>query len=195
MENIMGKEETEKIGLESERLLYRPWRDEDKDMLFEEAKDEEVGPRAGWKSHKSPEDSLIVIRNILSEDNTFAIILKDTGKIIGSIGLFPSTVKELSMGEKDLEVGYWIGRGYWGNGYAPEAVRTLLSFAFLNLGAERVWCGAFEGNRNSMRVQEKCNFTFSHTEKAHIAPLDENKIVHFRVLEKKEWESLQGKNS
>ena len=43
----MGKEEAEKIGLESERLLYRPWRDEDKDMLFEEAKDEEVGPRAG----------------------------------------------------------------------------------------------------------------------------------------------------
>ena len=46
-----------------------------------------------------------------------------------------------------------------------------------------------------MRVQEKCNFTFSHTETAHIAPLDEDKIVHFRVLEKKEWESLQGKNS
>ena len=61
------------------------------------------------------------------------------------------------MGE--YEIGYWIGRPFWGRGYVPEAVKALLSLYFA-LGAERIWCAHAEGNDKSRRVIEKCGFSY-----------------------------------
>ena len=57
-----------------------------------------------------------------------------------------------------FELGYWLGRPYWGMGYATEAAAQVVAFAFRNLRAERVWAGWFFDNPASGRVLEKLGF-------------------------------------
>ena len=143
------------VTLETRRLLLRPWREEDAPALFRYASDPQVGPRAGWKPHASLEESREILRTVLSEPGTFAVILRETGEPIGSVGVFPT---ELPEGKGESEIGYWIGRPYWGQGLIPEAVEAMLRRQFREMGAERVWCAHFPGNERSRRVQEKCGF-------------------------------------
>ncbi len=72
--------------METSRIILRPWRDSDADILYKWASDPDVGPRAGWAPHKSVEESLEVIRTVFKDaTNTWAIELKETGKAIGAI--------------------------------------------------------------------------------------------------------------
>lgn len=75
------------MTLETERLLLRPWREEDAEELYKYARDPEVGPAAGWPVHTSVDDSRGIIRNVLSAEGTFAVVLKETGLPVGSIGI------------------------------------------------------------------------------------------------------------
>ena len=68
---------------------------------------------AGWQPHRSVEESLSVIRNILSEENTFAIIEKESGKIVGSTGLFTPQEKTIEKGKGSIEpLSKWLRRRY-----------------------------------------------------------------------------------
>jgi RimJ/RimL family protein N-acetyltransferase len=58
------------------------------------------------------------------------------------------------------ELGYWLGRDYWGKGYATEAGRRVIRHAFEDLGSKAVWCCYYEGNERSKRVQEKLGFSY-----------------------------------
>ena len=75
------------MKMETERIVLRPWLDTDAEALYKYASDPDVGPRAGWPPHKSVEESLDVIRNVFNRDtNTWAIVLKETGQVIGAMG-------------------------------------------------------------------------------------------------------------
>lgn len=71
--------------LETSRLILRPWCDSDAQALYRWARDPEVGPSAGWAPHTSVENSREIIRTVLSEEGTFAVLLK--GGDGGPIGL------------------------------------------------------------------------------------------------------------
>ena len=142
--------------METERLLLRPWQESDAEALYRWASDPEVGPAAGWSPHTSVENSRDIIRTVLSEEGTFAVVPKDgNGDPIGAIGVFPTEIPE---GRGEPEIGYCIARPYWGQGLIPEAVEAMLRRQFREMGAERVWCAHFPGNERSRRVQEKCGF-------------------------------------
>lgn len=173
--------------IETERLKLRKWKVEDKEELYPLASDPLVGPAAGWPPHKSIEESENIIINVLSEENTYAITLQKTGEIIGSIGLFKTTERKIEKEEGELEVGYWIARNCWGKGYAPEAVEAILDYAFTKLGQNRVWCSAHLGNSKSMRVQEKCGFSFSHEEKGFVSQLNEERVSRYTYIYKEDW--------
>ena len=76
--------------LETERLILRPWCDYDAPDLYIYASDPDVGPPAGWPPHTSVENSLEIIRTVLSAPETYAVCLKESGKPIGSIGFHAS---------------------------------------------------------------------------------------------------------
>jgi 8-oxo-dGTP diphosphatase len=59
---------------------------------------------------------------------------------------------------KSAEIGYWIGRAFWGRGYAREAVKRMLAFAFDELGLDRVWGAVLLGNEASCRVLAAAGF-------------------------------------
>lgn len=175
--------------IETERLILRPWKESDAESLYEYAKDPEVGPIAGWPAHTSVENSLEIIKNVLSEDETYAVCLKSDNKAIGSIGLFPPTQAQITVSDTEIEVGYWIGVPFWGNGYIPEAVRALQKYAFEELGCTAMWCGHYDGNEKSRRCQEKCGFKYHHTEENKPCKLLGGfRTEHYTRITRNEWE-------
>lgn len=174
--------------LETPRLLLRPWEDKDAESLYKYAKAPAVGPIAGWPPHTSVENSLEIIRTILSASETYAVVLKQTGEPVGSISLmFGDTVHTAAIADNEAEIGYWIGVPFWGRGLIPEAVRLLLRRCFDDLGLQAVWCGYYDGNTKSQRVSEKCGFKYDHTEKGKSSPLGDIRTEHFTKITKAEW--------
>ena len=173
--------------LETERLLLRPWDETDAEECYRYAKDPRVGPIAGWPPHTSAEHSRQVIRDALRAPETYAIVLKETGLPIGSIGLHRN---DLAEGDDEMELGYWIGVPHWGRGYVPEAARALLRHAFEELKLARVWCGYYEGNARSRRVQEKLGFQYQWTsENVPVPQLGETRRGYVSLLTKADWEA------
>ena len=177
--------------LETKRLILRPWQEEDAESLFEYAKDPDIGPPAGWPPHTSVENSQQIIRDVLSAAETYAVCLKD-GKAIGSVGLKLKGSTDMTDREDECELGYWIGKPFWGQGLIPEAARELLRHAFENLGMRAVWCGYYEGNEKSHRVQEKLGFIYRYTtHNLDVPPMGEKRTGHTSLLTREHWEELK----
>ncbi len=176
------------MRFETERLILRPWLLSDAEDLYQYAKDPAVGPVAGWPPHTSVENSREIIKYILSADGTYAVCLKKDNKAIGSIGLMCGKTSNFALPETQGEIGYWIGVPFWGQGLIPEAVRALLRYGFEKLKLEKIWCGYFDGNEKSKRVQEKCGFTYHHTNKdIHWKMMDDIRTEHVTCLTGEEW--------
>lgn len=151
--------------METERLILRIWEDGDAEELYHYAKDPDIGSIAGWPPHTSVENSREIIRDVLSAPETYAVILKATGKPVGSVGLLFGENGTRALPEGEAELGYWIGKPYWGCGLIPEASREIIRHAFEDLGIERLWCVCDNSNDKSKRVMEKCGFAFDHVER------------------------------
>lgn len=174
--------------LETERLILRPWQDSDAEELYKYASDNRVGPPAGWPPHTSVQNSLEIIHTVLSKPETYAVVLKETGKAAGSAGIMTgSSVHSAKIKDCEAEIGYWIGVPYWGQGLIPEAVCELLRRCFEDLQYCGVWCGYYDGNEKSKRVQEKCGFIYHHTEEDILSPLGDLRTEHFTYLTKEQW--------
>ena len=176
------------MTLQTKRLVLRPWEETDAEDLYTYAKDPRVGPIAGWPVHTSVENSREIIRTVLAAPETYALIDKQTGKAIGSIGLLVGAASNIGLPQNEGEIGYWLGVPYWGQGLVPEAVRALLRHAFEDLSLQKVWCGYFEGNEKSKRVQEKCGFTYQCT-RENIAweLMHDVRTEHITCLTKQAW--------
>ena len=129
--------------METERLLLRPWDENDADALFKYASDPELGPRAGWPPHKSVEESLTIIRTLFS----------------GCAGYLSASASNLKIEADQCEVGYWIARPYWGMGICTEALGLIINHCFNKKGFSTLWGTYFPSNPASGRVMEKCGFT------------------------------------
>lgn len=178
------------MTLETERLLLRPWEDGDAAELYRHACDPAVGPRAGWPVHIDEEDSLRVIRGALSAPETYAVVWKETGLPVGSIGLKTPEVcdEDVPADALQKEIGYWVGQAYWGKGIIPEAVRAMLRHGFENLGCAVIWCGHYDFNDQSRRVIEKCGFHRRLSCKTTNLLGDTHETV-FYALTREEWET------
>ena len=177
--------------IETERLILRPWQDSDAEALYTYASDPAVGPPAGWPPHTSVENSREIIKGVLSERETYAICLK-SGKPVGSIGLRLNGSTDMTDRDDECELGYWIGKPFWGQGLVPEAARALLRYAFEQLGMRAVWCGYYEGNDKSRRVQEKLGFVYQHkTEGIEVTLMNEVRTGHCNLMTKKRWQNVE----
>ena len=172
--------------LHTKRLILRPWREEDAQELYLYASDPEIGPPAGWPPHTSVENSREIIRTVLSAPETYAVCLKESGSLIGSIGFHRN---DLAKSDDEFELGYWIGKPYWGQGLIPEAARELLRYAFEDLKMFRIWCGYYDGNHKSRRVMDKLGFVYCRaTEGIALPLLGEVRIGHSMILTREIWE-------
>lgn len=92
----------------------------------------------------------------------FAITDKVSGQLLGAIAL--SNRKQNKHGE----IAYWIGEQYWGNGYATEAAKAVIDFAFQAKDYHRVYACHFKSNPASGTVMKKCGLEYEGTLKEHI---------------------------
>ena len=177
------------MTFETERLILRPWREDDAESLYKYASDPEVGPKAGWPPHTSVEDSRQIIRQVLSVPETYAVCLKESGEAVGSVGLKMGDATDMTDRADECELGYWIGRPFWGQGLIPEASRELLRHAFEELNMQAVWCGYYDGNTKSRRVQDKLGFVYHHTtEGLEVRLMNEIRTGHVMLMTREMWE-------
>ena len=176
------------MQLKTQRLILRPWLESDAESLYEYAKDPQVGPIAGWPPHTSVENSREIIRDVLSADETYAVCLSSDNRAIGSIGLMIGAASNLALPDDEAELGYWIGVPFWGQGLIPEASKELIRHGFEDLGLKTLWCGHFDGNHKSQRVQEKCGFVHHHTNRDILWELtQEIRTEHISYLPRESW--------
>ena len=149
------------IVIETQRLILRPFKQSDLDDFYEYASVDGVGEMAGWKHHESKDESQSILDLFINEDKTFAIVLKENNKVIGSLG-----VEEYGMEEalsefyeyQGREIGYVLSKDYWGKGLMPEAVKAAIDYLFNVQKLDFLTCGYYEFNSQSKKVQEKCGF-------------------------------------
>ena len=153
----------------SDRLLLRPWQDDDALLLYRYASDPDVGPRAGWAPHQSVEESLHIIQTVFRNPTTWAIIRKEDDLLVGAIGYGPSCDCHLPAREGEPTVGYWIAKPFWNQGLCTEALQLLIAhLRQQNENSEvnevnthtipSLISGNFIDNPASGRVMEKCGF-------------------------------------
>ena len=83
------------------------------------------------------------------------------GKVVGNIGV----VRYHDVHRRNLEIGYFIGEKYWGNGYATIGVKLMVDYAWQNFDAVRIFAGIYDFNKPSMRVLEKNGFVLESIHK------------------------------
>ena len=146
------------VVLQTERLTLRPWSLSDLPDFYEYASVDGAGQMAGWNPHQNIEESKNILEMFIRDKKTFAIEYQ--GKAIGSIGI--EEYEEENYPELDTllgrEIGYVLSKKYWGQGFMPEAVRTVITYLFDDVGVDFILVGHFEWNTQSRRVIEKCGF-------------------------------------
>ncbi|MCH4210125.1 GNAT family N-acetyltransferase [Bifidobacterium sp.] len=167
----------ERAVLTTERLILRPWKVNDRDeaqALFRYASNPHVGPSGAWPVHTSIENSMEVIRDVLAAPENYAVVLKETGEPIGSIGLIALSDRVCSGDDKPsdaMELGYWIGEPYWGQGLVPEAAREVLRHGFQDLQLAAIWGTHNVDNHKSERVMDKLGLSWVRVAKHVRMPL------------------------
>ena len=173
--------------LETERLILRPFTEEDADGLYAYASHPEVGPPAGWKPHDSAEESLRVIREIFQPANSLAVVRKSDGRLIGSAGFVDRHRTEL--GTPSEEIGYSLARDCWGQDLIPEAVAAIIRHAFTQMDYQALWAAYYDGNRKSKRVMQKCGMTYRLSRVEPVEQLNETRLAHYFAITRREWEA------
>ena len=172
--------------LETERLILRPFTEDDAQALYAYASHPEVGPPAGWKPHESVEESREVIRTIFLPSDTLAVVRRADGRLIGSAGFVDRHRTEL--GTPSEEIGYSLARDCWGQGLIPEAVRAIIRHAFTQLDYQALWAAYYDGNRKSKRVMLKCGMTYRLSRIEPVAQLNETRLARYYAITRREWE-------
>ena len=148
-------------GLRGERVIVRPYREEDAPALQEAVAEsrEHIRP---WMifadDHQTVDESRIWISEqrakwILRQTMNCAIVDAETGRYLGGTGLHPC-----DWSIRAFEIGYWLRASAEGKGYMTEAVRLLTGFAFDRLGAQRVEIKCDERNTRSANVARRLGY-------------------------------------
>lgn len=176
--------------LRTERLILRPWCQEDLDDFFEYASVDGVGQMAGWLPHQSKDDSQMILESFINKKKTFA--LEYQGKVIGSLGIEKYNEEKFPelKDKKCREIGYVLSKDYWGKGLMPEAVKEVIRYLFEEVGLDVILCGHFLRNRQSQRVQEKCGFRHYvyGTYETRFGTTEEDEI---NIMTRNDWETIK----
>jgi RimJ/RimL family protein N-acetyltransferase len=184
--------------LETERLVLRPWREQDAGSLYRFAEDPEIKAVEGLgHASRTVQDSLRAIREVLMADESYAITIKGGyphDEAVGAIAL-RHDLAGIEFGEDEVSIGYWLARPFWGKGYVPEAARELIRHAFEDLRAKAVWAGVFDGNERSERVLKKLGMRRQRDvvqARGELARADEEaKEMHLSRLTREQWEAAR----
>lgn len=153
-----------KNPIETERLLLREVIASDLNGMFELDSNPNVHIYIGGKPVTTIEQSVVYIENLQQQYKDFgtgrwAVILKETNEFLGWSGIKFIT-DEINNHKNFYEIGYRFIEKHWGKGYATEAGKAFIEYAFNNLKADAVYAYADAGNDNSRKILEKLGLRY-----------------------------------
>lgn len=174
-------------SLETERLLLRVPTHEDAAAIQRVVNHPDIAKMTMNIPYPYPDDGAKTwIKSLTASESqhySFLIILKETGEIIGSIGIHPH--ERFSR----AEIGYWLGINYWNKGYMSEACRRIIDFGFETLGLERIQAGYFTDNIASLRVMEKAGMRYECTLRSYVQKNDTDRDIAYCAIIREDWQS------
>lgn len=168
------------MNIETERLVIDRLRETDKeDYFLNISHDRKVLETFICRYADTLEDFDFSV--CLSNDALYAIRLKDSGRLIGIMVICDETADS-------CEIGYGLGSGYWGHGYATEAVRAFIGYCFREKGLSSVCASFFTGNDASRRVMEKCGMAYSRFSEKELTYLGLERDLTYYAVSRNAWE-------
>jgi RimJ/RimL family protein N-acetyltransferase len=174
--------------LATERLLLRPFQESDIPAIVRLLSDPAIAATTlnipypydeenarQWLAHQERERQA-------GASYTFAIVRKEDDHLVGAIDIHPKARHQKA------EIGYWIGKPYWGKGYATEAARAIIRFGFEDLGLNRIYALHFTGNPASGRVMQKAGMQFEGVLRDDVKKGDTFRDHAVYAILRREWE-------
>jgi ribosomal-protein-alanine N-acetyltransferase len=177
--------------LETARLVLRPFEDADAEPLFPLAANPAVTRFTLWDHHQTIADTRGFVgpyaRSRYAEGvpEPLAVCLTADPRRwpVGTVGVFWA-----SRPNRVMELGYWLGEPFWGAGYAAEACRAVVAYAFAAHAPERVQARVIVGNDASARVLEKVGFREEGTLRGSLYRRGRQEDVRVFAARRGEWE-------
>jgi RimJ/RimL family protein N-acetyltransferase len=172
--------------LETKRLVLRAPQLGDAKSVAALANDRRIAENTRRIPHpysRADAEDFISSVNVANGETAFLITLAD-GTIMGGCGL------AMTDGPAP-ELGYWLGTAYWGHGYATEAVRAVIDYAFTDLEHEALQAGARVTNPASRRILEKCGFQWTGVGLCRIRAINSSAPIDRFRLDRGLWSSLK----
>jgi ribosomal-protein-alanine N-acetyltransferase len=158
------------LTLDGKRLYLRDHQGDDLDQFHAWLSDPVVARYLSWRT-ASREESLIQLADAIREANRiprvkyyFAIVLRDGNAVIGDAGF---TIEKQPDKGGIANLGYFLLRPYWGQGYATEATSVLMRYCFTTLGLHKVTAGCDAANGNSEKLMRRCGMVREAYRKKH----------------------------
>ena len=171
--------------LDTERLILRAPRLGDVKAVAMLANDRRIAENTARIPHPyRPADAedFIAAANVGGE--TVFLIAQRGGAVLGACGF-------IQIDRHPPEIGYWLGTKFWGKGYATEAVRAVIDYAFTDLDCEALQAAARVTNPASRRVLEKCGFQWTGAGLLRIRALASSAPIDRFRLDRGLWASLK----
>jgi RimJ/RimL family protein N-acetyltransferase len=180
---------SEQPTVETSRLILRPMAPSDAPDVQRLANDYEIAAntlRMPYPYENGIAEEWISRQQILFDDGkfaTFAITLRDTGDFVGCISL------ELTPAHARAEIGYWLGKPYWGRGYCTEAARAVIRYGFERLGLRKIAGFHFARNPASGAVMRKAGMRREGLLRQHVKRCDRWEDQEVYGILREEYES------
>jgi RimJ/RimL family protein N-acetyltransferase len=137
-------------------IKLRTWKQEDLVDLVHNANNPKIAERLtdAFPSPYTLVSGQEFLDRVMKQDPCEVLAIDLNGKVIGNIGIHPQN----DVNRLNAELGYFIGKEYWGKGYASEAIKLMVEYGFRNFPIERIFARPFGSNLASQRVLEKAGF-------------------------------------
>ena len=172
--------------LETERLILRAPTLEDAKHVAALANDKRIAENTRRLPHpysRTDAEDFISAVNVPNGEIAFLITTRE-GVPVGACGV-------AAYDETAPEIGYWLGAPFWNRGFATEAVRALIDFAFTEMEHDSLSAGARVTNPASRRVLEKCGFQWTGVGLARVRALNSSTPIDRFRLDRGLWSSLR----
>lgn len=172
--------------LTTRRLILRAPRAQDAPAIAAIANNRRIAEQTRRMPHPYSQGDALewVAAAAASEDHVFLVTRRTDGAIMGAAGCAP-------MDETDMEIGYWIGQPFWGQGFATEAAQAIIDDAFASRPHECLYGRCRVVNGASRRVLMKCGFQLAGAGMCDSRVLNGVVPVEEFVLERSVWQSLK----
>lgn len=154
------------ISLTTARLVVRTLREGDAEAIHRYASAREIAATTLNIPHPYPPEAaplfIASARDAMQRGESLVCAITHEGELMGCIGL------RIDAMHNRAEMGYWIGKPFWGQGYTSEAAQRLVAYGFDTLQLNRVYATCLSHNVASARVMQKAGMTYEGRLREHI---------------------------